>query len=236
MRGVGLIATMGVVFALGVASSAGAQQQHSTEWRTKPAKERYRGAASRDAAMELAAYSRCVANLRYDKARSLVLSPYASSQQAAAARQVIQRGNDDCMTDSSFGEARLGFAPEILAGGVAQVLVLKDYPDLPAMIGSYQWDAKAEAARSAQLNAAEIFGRCVVHRDSAAALALFSSQPASQNERVAIDRLRDDLGQCLAPGSTIKINGMFLRNAAGVAAYRLGQQIQPRCRKASASR
>jgi hypothetical protein len=226
--GTGLAAVFAGVVALW-AVAADAQQEHSTEWRTKvPERRAY---AAKDAARMLSSYSRCVADRRYDRARALVLSPYASSEQADAADKITKADDDWCLQGYP-GETRMTFRAELLAGSVAQALVLKEYPDLPAVIGASKLN-QDEAAQAAQLHAVETFGRCVVQRNPTGALALFVSLPASPEEKQAIGSLVDDLSPCLAVGSTMQINGLFLRNATGVAAYRLAQQIQPRGRSAS---
>ena len=124
------------------------------------------------------------------------------------------------------------FQSATLAGEVGQALVLKDYPDLPSLLASSPVDAAAENARLNGMPGTEIFGRCVVRRDPVASLALFASRPESDEERAAITRLRDDLGPCLAAGSTLRLNAMFLRNAMGVAAFRLGTELRPQTRVA----
>lgn len=204
--------------------AAEGQQRHSTQWRTKaPEKKKF---ASDEAAREFVSYARCVVDRRYNAARALVLAPFASPQQTSAVSKVV-RSEDGCLK-SGFDELRMSFRAEVLAGGLAQALVLKEYPDLPAVVASYAADPATEAPVLAQLNAAEAYGRCVVQRDPAGAIALFQSRPATPEERRAVNLLRDDLGPCLAAGSKLTINEMFLRNSMGVAAYRLAQQIQPR--------
>lgn len=222
-----LLGAIGAI-ALVAGMPVAAQQRHSTEWRTKPAKERFRAADSTEARRQFVTYSRCVVNRRYDRARALVLAPYASSEQSKLANTIVDNDEDGCLRGGGFDEVRMRFRSDVLAGGVAQALVAKDYPNLPAVIGAFQLVPEEENARLTQMNAAEIFGRCVVQRDPASVLALISSWPATSDETRAIGALRDDLGPCLAAGSTIRINEMFLRNVTAVAAYRLAQQVQPR--------
>lgn len=208
-------------------AAAPAQQRHSTQWRTKSADEDRIKAASVDAAQQFAEYSQCVVRNRYDRARALALAPYASTEQSQVVRKTVRPREDACFKDG-FGDMRMSFRADVLAGNVAQVLVLKEYPDLPALVAGFAIDPADEGQRLAQLNAAEVFGRCVVQRDPASAMALFASRPGTREEAQAVRSLRDDLGPCLAAGSKITINEMFLRNSMGVAAYRFAQQIQPR--------
>ena len=222
-----LLPALGAASALALAVSAAAQQSHSTQWRTKPADDRYRSAIQKDARREFADYSRCVVSNRYDRARAVVLAPYASDEQAKAMRSVVREEDENCLR-GFMDDVRMRFSPAVLAGGIAQALVVKDYPDLPRLVAGFTIDPAQESARLAQLNAAEIFGRCVVQRDPASVLRLAASRPATPEEVAAINALRDDLGPCLAAGSTLKINEMFLRNVTAVAAYRFAQQIQPR--------
>jgi hypothetical protein len=216
--------TIAAVLALTASSPGTAQQERSTEWRTKKV-ERY-NYAQNDAQRQFADYSRCVVNRRYAKARAVVLAPYASPEQSNQAMTVV-RDEDGCL-QGGFSELRMSFRPEVLVGGLAQSLVLKDYPDLPTVIGSYQPTPEDEKAKVAQMNAAERFGRCLVYLDSASVLALLSSRPATAEEGGAIDALREDMSRCVGAGSTLHINQMFVRNTTGVAAYRLAQQISPR--------
>ncbi len=211
--------------ALALPGAAQAQQKHSTQWRTKQ-DDRLKMAA-KDAARELATYARCVARNRYERARAMALLPYASAEQGQAANAIVRSGGDNCLK-GGFDQLQMKLTGEVMAGAVAQALVLKDYPDLPALLAATPIDVEDEKARAASINAAELFGRCIVRRDPAAAHALFASLAETPEEKSAIARLRDDLPQCLAAGSTIKINAMYVRNVSAVAAYRLAQQIRPR--------
>ena len=217
----------GIMAALAAAAPAGAQQRSSTEWRTKPADSRFRAIAAKDAERNLATYARCVVQNRYERARSFVLSPYSSPEQAKAVARIVKTGGDVCLR-GGFDEVRMKLSSNVMAGALAQALVLKDYPDLPAVVRSSQVAAEVESARAAQLHPEELFGRCIVQRDPASAYALFTSLAWTPDETGAIRSLGDDLANCLAAGSTIKINAMYVRNVSAVAAYRLAQQIQPR--------
>ncbi len=237
MKALKAAAAFGAIMALATAGTAVAQQRHSTEWRTKPAKDRYSAAHSVEAARDFADYTRCIAENRTDRARLVVLAPYASDEQERLLDRIIVRGRrgDNCIRVMLLDQVRMRFRPETFAGGIAQALVLKDYPDLPAIVGRYQTSAEEERAAVAKLNAAEAFGRCVVRRDPGAALALLSSRTATPDERQAVNALRDDLPMCLSPGDTIKINEMFLRNTMAVAGYRLARQVEPRGEVATGS-
>ncbi len=226
---------LGAALALAASGTAAAQQRHSTEWRTKPAKDRYSAAHSDEAARDFVDYTRCVADNRADRARLVVLAPYASDEQARLLDRIIVRGRrgDNCIRVALLDQVRMSFRPETFAGGIAQALVLKDYPDLPSVLARYQASADEERAQVARLNAAEAFGRCVVRRDPGAALALMAARIATPEERQAVNALRDDLPMCLAPGDTITINEMFLRNTTAVAGYRLARQVEPRGEVAS---
>lgn len=223
MRSVALVATAMITSVTQPASA----QRSSTEWRTKPAESRFRPVAANDASRELHNFARCVANGRYDRARALVLAPYASSEQASVAKKIVVSSDDPCMT-ASYSEVRMRLNGQLLAGALSQALVLNDYPDLPTVIGSYTPVPPEENTRVAQLNSAEVFGRCVVRRDPAHVLALFSASPGTPAEDEAMRGLGDDLSPCLAVGSTLRVNRLFLRGVTGVAAYRLAQQVQPR--------
>lgn len=210
-------------------AGAGVVAQGSTQWRTAPSEGRFRATATADAAREMDAFARCIVNRRYDRALALVLAPYASVEQEAASKKIVMRSEDPCLT-GTFSETRMRFSGQVLAGALAQAMVLKDYPDLPAVIRSVEVVPAEENAKMAKLNVAEIFGRCIVQRDPAAALAMFSPVGGSAGEQRAFDMLRDDLGPCLAAGSTLRVNKMFVRNVTGVAAYRLAHEIRPRGR------
>jgi hypothetical protein len=96
------------------------------------------------------------------------------------------------------------------------------------VIGGVEVDVAAEQAQAARLTATERFGRCLVWRDPRSVQALLQSIPSSNEAKQAVAGLKDDMGMCLAEGSTLRINELFLRNATGVAAYRLAQQLRPR--------
>jgi hypothetical protein len=189
--------------------------------------DRYRETSGKYAAQDLARLARCIVTQRYDRARSFVLAPYGSAEQVEGVAKVVRSTDDPCLR-GGFDSVRMSVRPDVLAGGIAQALVLKDYPDLPSVIGGTQVDVAAEGERARQLNATERFGRCLVWRDPAAVHALLSSAHGSNEGRRAVEALKDDMGMCLAEGSTLKINELFLRNITGVAAYRLAHQIRPR--------
>lgn len=202
-----------------------AAQEHSTQWRTKAREShRYDDKQTRRA---FADYTKCVVDNRYDRARALALAPYASEQQGKAMQNIVRTHNDPCLR-GFMDTVRMQLSTPVLAGGVAQALVVKDYPDLPRLVAGFTIEPAQENAQLAGLNAAEIFGRCVVQRDPASVLRLVSSRPGTPQEVAAINSLREDLGPCLAAGSKLTINEMFLRNVTAVAAYRFAQQIQPR--------
>jgi hypothetical protein len=189
--------------------------------------ERYRESSDKYAVRDMVILARCIVKRRYDRARTLVLAPQGSAEQREAADKVVRSHDDPCLS-SGFDSMTLSVQPEVLMGGVAQALVLKDYPDLPAVVGGAQLDAEAERTQAAQLTAAERFGRCLVRRDAAAVQALLAAEHGSPASREAVAALKEDMGMCLAEGSTLRINELFLRNVTGVAAYRLAQQLSPR--------
>lgn len=189
--------------------------------------DRNRETTDRHAVRDLALFTRCIVDRRYERARSLVLAPYGSAEQVSAAAKVVRSTDDPCLK-GGFDSIELSVRPDVLTGGVAQALVLKDYPDLPSVIGGVQLDPEAERVQAGQLTAAERFGRCLVRRDAAAVHALLTAEHGSTGSRQAVAALREDMGMCLAEGSTLRINELFLRNVTGVAAYRLAQQLRPR--------
>ena len=202
-------------------------QKASTEWRTKPAQSRFRSTTNVDAAREMAGYARCVASARRDGARALVLAPYGSAEQAAAAQKVVRSGGDPCIV-GSYSEMRLQFNGQVMAGALAQALVLKEYSDLPSVIASYAPTEASEKSAVTSLSPAEILGRCVVQRNPSGSLALISAPHGTAAEDEAMRGLGGDLSSCLTAGSTLRVNRLFIRAVTGVAAYRLAQQIRPR--------
>ena len=182
---------------------------------------------AKQAEHEFAVYARCVAARRYERARDVVLAPYGSEEQSKAASKVTQGVGDSCLR-SGLGDVQMTIRPDVLTGGLAQALVLKDFPDLAAVIDAAPVDQEAERQKVAQLTPTERFGRCVVWRDPAAVHALLRADRYSPQEREAIAALKEDMGYCLVEGTTLRINEMFLRNVTGIAAYRLAQQISPR--------
>jgi hypothetical protein len=224
MKMYAFLPALGAALGLALAIPAAAQE-HSTQWRTKP-REKY-SYDDKQTRRAFADYTKCVVDNRYERARSVALAPYASDQQGKALQNIVRTHNDPCIR-GFMDNVQMQFSTPVLAGGVAQALVVKDYPDLPRLVAGFTIDPAQENAQLAGLNAAEIFGRCVVQRDPASVLRLLASRPATPEEVVAINSLRDDLGPCLAAGSKLTINEMFLRNVTAVAAYRFAQQIQPR--------
>jgi len=179
------------------------------------------------AAQELKIYADCVASQRADRSRVLALAPFGSDEQAKAAEGVTRSVDDPCI-QGGFDNVRLSVRPDMLAGAVARALVIRDYPDLPAVVDPAAVDAEAERARAAQLSVAERFGRCIVWNDAAGVQALLRADPLTSAERAAIDGLKQDMGMCLQEGSTLRLDRTFVRNVTAVAAYRLAQQLRPR--------
>lgn len=193
------------------------------------APEEYRKLDAKAAARELAIYSECLASRRTVRARALALAPYGSAEQAKAADNLSRSIDEDCI-QSGFDSVRLTVRGDVLAGAVADVLLDREYPDLPVVIDASAVDAEAERARAAALSVAERFGRCVVWNDPAGVQALLRADQYSSAERQAIEALKPDMGMCLQEGSTLRLERSFVRNVAAVSAYRLAQQIRPRAR------
>jgi hypothetical protein len=194
----------------------------------------YQAPPAKQAEHEFAVYARCVAARRYERARNAVLAPYGSAEQSEAASKVTLGVGDSCLR-TGLGSVYMTIRPDVLVGGLGQALVLKDFPDLPAVIGAAVVDPAVEREQAAQLTPDERFGRCVVWRDPAAVHALLSADRYSREERQAVAELKEDMGYCLVEGSTLRINQAFLRNVTGIAAYRLAQQISPRGRKGASA-
>ena len=204
------------VIAFSSAAASAAQDREAT-----------RVLSDQHAAQELGIYADCVARQRVHDARALALAAYGSNEAVQAADRVT-RGIDDNCIQSGFDNVRLAVRPDVLAGAVAEALLRKDYADLPSVVDQAAVDAEAERARAAQLSVAERFGRCIVWNDPAGVQAMLRSPAGSQQERTAMDALKDDMGMCLQEGSTLRLNRPFVRTVAAVAAYRLAQQLQPR--------
>ncbi len=215
----------GILLALPLTLAAQAGPKGSTQWRTVPADARFSPTSTKDAARDLAEFARCAAARRQSRVRDFLLAPYASAEQSSGFTKVVLAEDDPCIP-ASVGGSRMRLGPEVLAGALAQAMVLREYPELPAMMKVTVVDPAAEGALVARLHPAEAFGRCVVQRDPAAALALFASTSGKPEEAGAMTALADDLGPCLAAGSTLKVNRLFVRNVLGVAAYRLAHQLR----------
>ncbi len=195
----------------------------STQWRTVP--DRSRKVPDKDAQLELAAFSDCVASRRYQSARAFVLLRYASKEQNAAFSSVVPRRSEDGCFQSSFEDVEMTIQPQVLAGAIAQALIRRDYADLALVIQSA---STLEQPLVAEMSAGELFARCVVQADPATVLALIQSQPGSVAEASSVGALRPRLGPCLAAGSELTINRTFIRNITAVAAYRLADSVKPR--------
>lgn len=232
--GVGGFARRVLAAAIGVALTAPAAAQNSngasTEWRTK--KVDSRNLARKDAEREMIEFGRCIANNRYERAKAIVLLQFGSKEQAAAAPKALPWTEDNCLRNGPE-KLEIQFRYDVLAGAIAQGLVLRDYPDLGALIAAHPLDPKLEAAALPLLTPGEMFGRCVVQRDPASAAALIAAMLATDEEGAAIAGLRDDLGPCLAAGDKLELTPLSLRNMVGVGAYRYAQQLDPRGRTAS---
>jgi hypothetical protein len=228
-----------ILFAFGsallLAGAAPVAAQSSTEWRTKPAADRFRAASTKDAVVEFAEYTDCVVERRTDFARAAALAPYGTTDQQKRARKVTDRDEDLCFRPGG-SDMRMSFSTELLAGALAQLLVRADYPDLPALVSAYQPSPQDEAARVKGMHPGEVFGRCVVRRNPTGVLALLSSPWGSPAESQATRALTGDMSQCLTSGSKLEITKTFLRNVTGVAAYRLAQQVTPRGRVLASSK
>jgi hypothetical protein len=220
--------------ALLIAGAMPAAGQSSIQWRTQPAEKRFRPADQKDAGVEFAEYADCVAERRSEHARATALAPYGTNEKRRARKEVADWEEDLCFRPGGE-DMRLSFSTEVLAGGLAQRLIRKDYPDFPALIAGYQPEPQVETAKVKGMNPGELFGRCVVRRNPAGVLALISSLPGSPGEGQATRALTADLSQCLAGGSKLEITKTFLRNVTGVAGYRLAQQISPRGRVLASS-
>lgn len=193
------------------------------------APEEYRKLSDKQAAQELAIYSECLASRREPRARALALAPYGSTEQARAADDLTRSIDEDCI-QSGFDSVRLTVRGDVLAGAVARVFLIREYPDLPVVADASAVDVEAERARAAALGVAERFGRCVVWNDPAGVQALLKADQYSPAERTAIEGLKPDMGMCLQEGSTLRLERSFVRNVTAVSAYRLAQQIRPRAR------
>lgn len=215
IRGASLAALFAAA-ALAVAPAAPAQQPEGMRTLTAP-----------QAAQELAHYATCIVARRGPQARAVALAPYLSDEQIRAAEKIIVSVDDPCL-QAGFDQVRLTVRPDVLAGAVAEALLERDYPDLPAVIDRNAIDVAAERARAAQLSVAERFGRCIVWSNPAGVQRLAATEVRSSAELAAMQALNHDMGMCLQEGSTLKLNRSFIRTVAVASAYRLAQQIRPR--------
>jgi hypothetical protein len=187
----------------------------------------YRKLTDKQAAQELMIYAQCLTKWRGDRARALALAPYGSPEQANAANNLTRSVDDDCIR-SGFDTVRMQVRPDVLAGAVATALLMRDYPDLPAVIDRTKVDVEAERARAASLSVAERFGRCIAWGDPAGVQALLKAESGSSAERQAIAALNEDMGMCLQEGNTLRLSRTFVRDVAAIATYRLAQLLRPR--------
>jgi len=227
--------TLGRTFAGLLLVIAGAATASLAQQLPDPNQSGYKDTPAQQAEHEFMIYVRCVATRRYERARNVVLAPFGSSEQDKAFNKAVLSVGDPCLR-TGFGSVHMNVRPDVLAGGLAQALVTRDFPDLPTVIEGAAVDADRERQRVLQLTPTERFGRCIVWRDPAAVQALLRADPRSPGERQAVQTLKRNMGYCLVEGSTLRINAMFLRSATAIAAYRLGQEISPRgARGASAA-
>ena len=180
----------------------------------------------KQAAQELEIYVNCIVKRRETAARALALAPFGSSDQLKLVGAVTRSLDEDCI-QGGFDSVRVSIRSDVLAGAIARRLLARDYPDLPAVVDPAAVNVDAERARTAQLGVPERFGSCIVWNDPAGVQALLRSTPRSAEERQAVAALKEDMGMCLEEGSTLKLDVMFVRNIAAVAAYRLASNLRP---------
>jgi type II secretory pathway pseudopilin PulG len=205
--------------------STAAMAQPSTQWRTKSADDRFQSAAQRDAMRTMRSYASCIARNREDVAEEMVLSRYGSGEQDNLAARIIRPADDKCLRGFA-DEVRMRVTYRALANYVSQALVLKEYPNLPALVSAHTVDPPQENARLATLAGGEVFGRCIMRRNPPTAWALISSLPMSSEEEAAVAGLKNDMSECLSHGSTLELNVPSLRGMIGVAAYRLAGELR----------
>ncbi len=181
--------------------------------------------SDKQAAQELAIYTRCVVSRRERTARALALAPYGSAEQSRLMDAVTRSIDDDCI-QGGFDNVRITIRPDVLAGAIAARLLAQDFPNLPSVVDKSTADVEAERARAAQVGVAERFGRCIVWSDPAGVQALLRAEPATDAERQAIAGLQHDMGMCVEEGSTLRLDRTFVRNVAAVSAYRLAHQLR----------
>lgn len=181
-----------------------------------------------DGVRTLDAVARCLVKRRYEKARIMAAAPFGSHEQAKLADDLTSYGREDPCAGGRIGFLQsLSFSQDAMAGAIARALIARDYPALPQTLMVQPVDDAAEQRAVARFGKVELFGRCVVRRDTVGASALIGAQFASKAMDDAIQQLTPDLAACLPGGRKLAIDALFLRNAVSGAAYHLAQEAQP---------
>jgi hypothetical protein len=165
-------------------------------------------------------FADCLAD-RYERnMRRLLAMDYRSAAYDDALRTLTRMGSR-C---APFAFGKLRSARVLVVGAFAEALLP------PALNGSrladrvaYDPSMPAVAAR----DEGEYLGLCAVRSMPNEVAELLATKPASDEERLAIGRIRPHLGPCVRAGAAARINVSGLRAVLALAAYRLVSQERP---------
>jgi hypothetical protein len=154
-------------------------------------------------------FSRCVA-LRYPtRAANLLALDYRTPEYGAAIRKLAQ-------SQTSCTRGTLRFNGVLMAGGLAETLLERDG------IAGLGVRLSAEMAIEAR-DDIEFTSLCVVRKTPDAVVALLATDPASAEEKAALDRITPMLAGCIRGGTQVRFNRPGLRALLALAAYRIAQ-------------
>jgi len=161
-------------------------------------------------------FARCLVDRYRPSARRLLSMDYRSSAYDHALRSLADVGKR-CLP---FAFGRLRSAGVLLAGAFAEAL-------LPAaMKGSRLADHVAyDSSRPAvpARDEGEYLGLCAVRTMPDDVAELLATKPASEEERLAVGKIRPQLGPCVRAGAAARVNIPGLRALIALAADRLVQ-------------
>lgn len=162
-------------------------------------------------------YGQCVARNRVRLARALLALPLGDGEQL----RTMRRSAAQVPACLGRGVARLQFHPSLLLGAMAEFYVIERMGSRDLRPIAALTDARLAAMGLAPRTGYEDVATCVAVRDPAGVMALIRSEPGTDQESVAFNRLVPHLGPCLPEGLTLTLSPGPVRAIVAVGLYRL---------------
>jgi hypothetical protein len=158
-------------------------------------------------------FGACVAGQTPRGAREVLALDFRSDEYQKKFRAMI-KGHDRCIPF----DARLGTARLLFAGAMAEALIEFDVKagELPQ---SLAFDPAREAIQAR--SPLEAMALCTVMKAPQATAKLFETEPATDEERQAMQPLGGVLGNCLKKDTKAELNKPALRSLLALAAWRI---------------